>query len=255
MATPQLPRFAKFDPSVSVTWDDGSALTGFLLVGLVLPTGYQLGYYAATYPNVPIPTFLKVPINNGSFHAAESICYNADIEPPNSRYVAWYYDSTGQQIAGPTALFSVSSGTCTPPSLTLPTPAIGLIPPVPNSGPTVTSNMPIYYNGGYYVVDYAATLTLDLADALSQECLPNGLPVTLSTPIYTDSTIVPGVVLQYKHNQGGVGGSTLTFGAIFDGVTDQDPDLTAGTYTQYVFQYTTSSRWQLIGTLKGLDNA
>jgi len=237
-----------------VTWDDGSALTGFLLVGLVLPTGYAQGYYAATYPDVAIPTFLKVPIINGSFHTAESICYNADIEPPNSRYVAWYYDSTGQQIAGPTALFSVSTTTCTPPSLTLPTPAIGLIPPVPNSGPTVTSNMPIYYNGGYYVVDYDSTLTLDLADALSQECVPTGA-VTLSTPIYTGGTIVPGIILTYKHTQDGTGGRTLTFGAIFDGITDQDPDLTANTYTQYVFQYTTSSRWQLLGTLKGLVSA
>lgn len=250
MASPQLPRFAKFDPSVSVTWDDGSALTGFLLIGLVLPTGYQLGYYAATYPNVPIPTFLKVPINNGSFHTAESICYNADIEPPNTRYVAWYYDSTGQQIAGPSSLFTVSTATCTPPSLTLPTPAVGLIPPVPNSGPTVTSNMPIYYNGGYYVVDYAATLTLDLANALSQECVTAG-NVELSTPIYTGSTIVPGMVLTYKHTQ--TGGHTLTFGAIFDGVENMDPDLTAGTYSQYVFQYTTSSRWQLIGVLRGLS--
>lgn len=251
MATPQLPRFAKFDPSVSVTWDDGSALTGFLLVGLVLPTGYQMAYYAATYPNVAIPTFLKVPINNGSFHAAESICYNADLEPPNSRYVAWYYDSTGQQIAGPTSLFTVSTGTCTPPSLTLPAPAVGLIPPVPNSGPTVTQNINMPISTGYYVVDYAATLTLDLVNAFSQECIPTG-PVTLSTPIYTSSTIVPGYVLKYKHTQDGTGGRTLTFGAIFDGITNADPDLTPDTYSQYVFQYTTSSRWQLIGMLRGL---
>jgi len=254
MATPQLPRFAKFDPSVSVTWDDGSALTGFLLVGLVLPTGYQRAFYAATYPNVPIPTFLKVPINNGSFHNAESICYNADLEPPNSRYIAWYYDSTGQQIAGPTALFSVSTATCTPPSLTLPTPAVGLIPPVPNSGPTVTQNANMYISTGYYVVDYDSTLTLDLADAFSQECIATG-NVILSTPIYTDSTIVPGFFLTFKFTQDAVGGRTLTFGAIFDGVTDQDPDLTANTYTQYIFRYTPSSRWQLEGVLKGMVNA
>lgn len=251
MPAPQNPRFAKFDPSVTVQWSDGSNLTGFLLVGLVLPTGYQQGFYASYYPSVPVPTFLKVPIVNGTFNNSAGILWNADIEPVNSRYIGWYYDGAGNQIAGPTTFFSVSTATCTPPSLTLTAPTAGLIPPVPNSGPGVTSNMPIYYNGGYYVVDYAATLNLDLADALSQECIPTG-PVLLSTPVYTGSAVVPGIILTYKHTQDGTGGRTLTFGAIFDGVTNMEPDLTPNTYTQYVFQFTTSSRWQLIGILGGM---
>jgi len=249
--TPQLPQFAQFNQSTVVQWSDGSNLTGFLLVGLVLPTGYTQGWYATTYPNVPVPTFLKVPINNGNFHPAEGITYNASIEPPNTRYVCWYYDSTGRQIAGPSGFFTVSTATCTPPSLTLTAPSSGSTLPVPNSGPQVVSNMPIYYNGGYYVVDYSATITPDLANALSQECGATG-PVTLSTPIYTGSAVVPGIIFTYKHTQDASGQRTLTFGAIYDGVTNMEPDLTANTYTQYVFQYTTSSRWQLIGMLGGM---
>lgn len=249
--TPQLPQFAQFNQSTVVQWSDGSNLTGFLLVGLVLPTGYTQGWYATTYPNVPVPTFLKVPINNGNFHPAEGITYNADIEPTNTRYVCWYYDSTGRQIAGPSGFFTVSTATCTPPALTLTAPSSGSVLPIPNSGPQVSLNMPTYATDGYYVVDYAATLNLDLANALSQECVATG-PVTLSTPIYTGGVILPGFVLKYRHTQDGVGGRTLTFGAIFDGTTNMEPDLTPSTYTQYVFQYTTSSRWALVGVLAGM---
>lgn len=251
MPTQYIARSAQFNQNVVVAWSNGANFTGFLLVGLVLPTGYTQAFYQTAYPFVAVPTFLKVPINNGSFHPAEGITYNADLEPPNTQYVCWYYDSTGQQIAGPSPLFTVATATCTPPSLTLTAPSAGAIPPVPNSGPTVTTNMNNITSAGYYVVDYAPTLNLDLANAFSQECVATG-PVTLSTPIYTGSTIVPGFFLTYKHTQDTIGGRTLDFGAIFVGMADQNPDLTPDTYSQYVFQYTTSSKWQIIGSLRGI---
>lgn len=251
MPAAQIPRFAKFNPETVVQWSDGTNLTGFLLVGLVLPTGYSQGYYAATYPEVAVPTFLKVPIINGTFHVSEGILYNADIEPTATRYVCWYYDSAGHQLSSTSAYFTVSATPLTPPTATLTAPSLGSTPPTPNSGPTATTNMPIYYNGGYYLAPYAATLNLDLANGLSQECVPTGA-VTLSTPIYTSGSLTPGLFLTYKHTQDATGGRTLTFGAVFTGVSLQEPSLDPSTYTQYVFQYNTSNQWQLVGVLKGL---
>jgi hypothetical protein len=251
MPAPQNPRFAKFNQSTIVAWDDGSYLTGFILIGLVLPTGYQQGFYAAYYPSVAVPTFLKVPIVNGTYNGSAGVLYNEDAEPPHTRYISWLYDATGQQIAGPSSFFTVNSATFTPPTLVAPTPASGSIPPVPNSGPQITTNMPIYYNGGYFNVPYAATLNLDLANALAQECEATG-NLVLSTPIYTGSAIVPGILLSFKLIQDSTGGRTLTFGAIFEGVTNMEPDLTPNTYTQYVFIYTTSSKWSLLGMIGGM---
>lgn len=251
MPTQYIARSAKFDPTVVVQWSNGANFTGFLLVGLVLPTGYEQGYFQTAYPFVPLPTFLKVPINNGTFHPAEGITYNADIEPPNSKYVCWYYDNTGAQIAGPSSLFTVSTGTCTPPSLTLTAPSAGSTLPTPGTGQRPTTTTPTYSNAGYYVVAYAATLNLDLANALAQACTPTG-PVTLSTPVFTGSTITPGMTLLYKHIQDATGGRTLTFGAVFTGVTGMDPDLTPNTYTTYTFIYNTSNQWELQGVLRGL---
>lgn len=251
MPTQYIARSAQFNQNVVVAWSNGANFTGFLLVGLVLPTGYTQAFYQTAYPFVAVPTFLKVPINNGSFHPAEGITYNADLEPPNTQYVCWYYDSTGQQIAGPSPLFTVSTSTCTPPSLTLTAPSAGAIPPVPNSGPTVVTNMPIYYNGGYYQVPYASTLNLDLANALAQSCTCTG-DVLLSTPVYTNSTIVPGVILVYKHSQDAVGGRTLTFGAIFKGIDNMEPSLDPDTYSIYTFIFNDSGYWELQGLLRGL---
>ena len=139
--TPSPPQSATLDQSVTITWSDGSLFSGFLLLGLVVPSSggtawaeLDLGGQA---PGERIPLFTKIPVINGKFDNTVGVLYNTSISPPETKYAAWYYDQSvfpPRQIAGPTALFTVSSSTLTPPAITLPLPTAGVTAPTPDTG-------------------------------------------------------------------------------------------------------------------------
>jgi len=123
-------------PTGTVTWSDGSNFNGFALCGLKSMSGHADTDFtvgnAALANYLPRSNYTRLLIEEGQFNQVASLIYNADINPPGTYYVAWIYDSSGKQIAGPSTAFQVSSGTFTIPSLTLTVPTVGSAP-TPNS--------------------------------------------------------------------------------------------------------------------------
>ena len=134
-----LPRIALFDTNIQYKWSDGTLFNGFMLVEMLLPsdgvTPWAEVDYGNLYPSIKLPLFQRIPIVDGALNDSCGLFYNSDVTPPGSQYLAWYYDASGRQIAGPTANFTVTSANSTgftPPLLTLPLPS-GLGPaPVPD---------------------------------------------------------------------------------------------------------------------------
>lgn len=132
---PGQPRSGKF-PQTQITWSDGSIFNGFLLVSLVPPIlsaiSYTEGDFGLTYPTAQLPPFATIPIQNGQLNSNLGLFYNADISPPNTTYIARWYDTTKRLVSGPGSPFTVDSD---PIALTIPSPTVpssGGTPPVPN---------------------------------------------------------------------------------------------------------------------------
>ena len=131
-----LPRVGKFSQSATLTWSDASLFDGFILVGLVPPTsGTDWSSIALSgyYPTQRVPTFARVPIKDGKYNSNSGLFFTADLEPPNTRYVCWFYDNTGRQVAGPSAQFQVTADPVTPPTPTLTVPSVGATTPTPDT--------------------------------------------------------------------------------------------------------------------------
>lgn len=122
-----------------VSWSDGSPFNGFLLLGLVLPinvTAWAELDLAGQYPGERLPIFTRIPITSGQFSKDAGVIYSTSINPPNTKYAAFYYDSSAyppRQIAADPTLFSVTSTpiTLVPPTLTAPT--AGTVAPTPDA--------------------------------------------------------------------------------------------------------------------------
>lgn len=134
---PSAPRRASISASSPVAWSDGAKFNGFLLLGLALPTAsgytYAKTFLGQTGKQLRIPLWTKIPIDTGEYDNAAKVFYNADLDPPNTRYAAWWYDHNGRQVAGPSALFEITSEehTLATPTLTVPTATVSF--PVPES--------------------------------------------------------------------------------------------------------------------------
>lgn len=133
------PQSATLDQSVTIQWSDGTAFSGFLLVGLVTPTLSGTPFaelsLSGQAPGERIPIFTRVPVVNGKFDNSVGILYNSSIAPPETQYACWYYDQSSnppRRIAGPSTLFTVTTGTLTPPALTLTVPTPGVTAPTPD---------------------------------------------------------------------------------------------------------------------------
>ncbi len=129
------PRTGKF-AQTTVTWSNGLNFNGFLLVSLVPPilsaVTYTEGDYGLTYPAETLPAFATIPIQNGLLNSNLGLFYNEDISPPNTTYIARWYDTTKRLVSGPGSPFSVDSD---PIVLTIPTPTAptsGGTAPTPN---------------------------------------------------------------------------------------------------------------------------
>ena len=134
-----LPSTATLDQSVTISWSNGDAFSGFLLVGLVVPisgTAWAELDLGGQAPGERLPLFTKVPVVNGKFDNTVGIIYNTSISPPNTKYACWYYDQSSyppRQIAGPSTLFTVTAATLTPRALTLTAPTAGTVAPTPDA--------------------------------------------------------------------------------------------------------------------------
>jgi len=127
---------AKIVPSTgTVKWSNASAFDGHLLLGLAPPEGVSRLFLNGEFPPRELPQWVRIPIEKGVIHDISKVLFNSEIEPPNSKYCAFWYDLGHLLLSGPSSLFTIEADpyTITVPTLTIP--AASVSPPVPGSVP------------------------------------------------------------------------------------------------------------------------
>ena len=100
--------------NVNVTWSDGTLFDGFCLLVLLTPYDTDLQaswpwcYIAGKLVQQRLPQFTICPIKAGQFNQSVTTIWNADIQPPQSQYTAFYFDWTGKVLGG-TNFFTAST--------------------------------------------------------------------------------------------------------------------------------------------------
>ena len=163
------PTTTKIVTSANVTWSGGSLFSGYLLLGVALPldsNGVQWAHVNLFGTSQPLPQWTVIPIIEGVLDNNTSVFPNSQIDPPNTKYAAYWYDNTWKLIypfpAGtlPT-LFTITGATytITPPTLTSPTAATVAFTPVPQSEDATTSFT------STNIIEYVCTGTADGVNA------------------------------------------------------------------------------------------
>jgi len=133
-----IPRVGRFSQDATLSWTDASLFNGFILVGIVPPTSGGTDWAQLSisdyYPPQRVPVFARVPITSGKYNSVAGLFFTADLEPPNSRYIAFWYDATGRLITpSASAQFQVTTDPFTPPTPTLTVPSVGSVNPTPDT--------------------------------------------------------------------------------------------------------------------------
>lgn len=216
------PRVSKL--SGTITWSDGTLFSGYAIVMLVRPGGSNQYPYLALNPGDPrqrIPDRAVIRIQDGAFSQNEGIFYNADLNPPNSAYVIYYYDLTlEEQLAGPTTsadFFYANAASVTPPTYTLPVPSLTLTIPSPESEETTTEVIPV-----------TRRISIDYGHALFKTAATTVTIPLLTLPVRGN---VNAITIQSVAAFAGTGISAMTLtvgdGTTADFYTDQSYDLRA----------------------------
>lgn len=118
-----------------VVWSGGGNFNGYLFLALQLPQGYSQPTLINSYVQQQLGRYIRVPIVNGTIDTTTAIPWNSDIDPPDTAYVAYFFDNSNALIAptsGSASPFSVGSATFTINVPSLPRPNYsGVTPPVP----------------------------------------------------------------------------------------------------------------------------
>ena len=168
-------------PTNTLYWSDGELFNGYVRVQMTFPTGYDQAFIISKTTEQMIPQDYIFPVFDGVIDNSLAVWLTTDISPYGIMYSWSAYDTTFTRIAGPSALFSVTSSSFTLPSLTL---------AVQTPSPTMPLNTNVYYtfSGG-------DTYTPDLANGQFHEIYLNRTSTTINTPIYTNGTLVAGQTL------------------------------------------------------------
>lgn len=113
----------------TVTYSDGVTLfDGWVLLLLAFPSGYTYATVGDQLVPQQVGDHIRVRIQNGVYDGSARIYFNTSIQPPSTKYVAYFYDNENTQL-GVTALFTVSSSpyTISVPSMTKPS-ATAVVP-------------------------------------------------------------------------------------------------------------------------------
>lgn len=120
-------------------WDNGENFDGFVLIGLAKPSNAEGDYTVSLDGSAMrqrIPEWSKIKIVDGVFDSSAKLYWTADIEPPNTRYAAWFYANPRKRVAplNPTApsLFSVAVTEYAITIPTLPAPTAPVTSPTPS---------------------------------------------------------------------------------------------------------------------------
>lgn len=150
-----------------VKYSDGVTLfDGWVVLILAYPSGYT----SATIANQLIPQIIgdrfRVRIQQGVYDTSARVYYNTSLEPPNTKYAAYFFDNSGAQT-GVTALFTVNASpfAITVPSMTVTT-ATGVTPPlvIPPGSPVTGTTPGLNYDGTNLQLQGAGTQDIILTD-------------------------------------------------------------------------------------------
>jgi len=117
--------------SGTVTYSDGTTLLdGYVLLLIAYPTGYTSASIADQLVPQAIGDHIKVRIQQGVYDQSARIYQNSSLEPPNTKYVAYFYNNNDTQL-GVTALFTISASpySITVPSFAAPTATVSVPTP------------------------------------------------------------------------------------------------------------------------------
>ena len=123
--------------SGTVSWSDGSGFNGYYLVMTVLPTSSGVDWpevaIGDSRTRTTVPNRAVLPVVDGVFNQNVGLFFTIDLNPPNVKYAAYAFDASLKQVAGPTALFTVTADPTAMPSLTLTVPTAGTVIPSPET--------------------------------------------------------------------------------------------------------------------------
>ena len=106
----------------TVKYNDGVTLfDGWVLLLMAYPTGYTYATVANQLYPQRVADRLLVRIQQGVYDQSVRVYYTTSLDPPNCKYVGYFYDSNNASL-GNTGLFSVTSSpiTLSVPSMTVP---------------------------------------------------------------------------------------------------------------------------------------
>ena len=148
------PTSTKIITSAPVTWSDGSLFSGYLLLGLALPTdslGAQWAEVNLYGTSQILPKWTVIPIVEGTVDSNTSIFPNTQLDPPRTKYAIYWYDNTWKLVypfpSGTLPSLVTITGatyTITPPTLTAPTYATSDLTPAPQIIPDDTADPMTY---------------------------------------------------------------------------------------------------------------
>lgn len=129
----------------TVSWSNGVLFDGWLLLGIVRPENadgqWPSTVLAGQLAPQRLPIWLEIPISAGVIDTATKVFFNSSIEPPNTQYVAFWYDRNKRRLFPATGVaptpFTISTDpyAITVPTLTIPSTSATL--PTPSEVPTV----------------------------------------------------------------------------------------------------------------------
>lgn len=183
--------------SGTVYWDDDESLfDGWLLIGL--NSGGDSApkvYLDNALEVVELPSFTKFRVTEGVIDQDQELFFTSDIQPPNSRYWAWWYDLTGTLIApaGDPSAFTV---TANPHPITIPTLTSPTAPTDPPStttllGSTVAASV-VFVDGVTPTGTINSTTGSDGNGVFTLPSLPN--PTASLTLVLNGVVQIPGGV-------------------------------------------------------------
>lgn len=113
-----VPSTAKIQSASPITWSDGSLFSGYILFGLALPTDVQGAQWAELRlygTSQRLPVWTVFPIVEGQIDTNTTLFYTTQLDPPNTRYAAYWYDNTWKliyPIGAPPVSFSITTNPC-----------------------------------------------------------------------------------------------------------------------------------------------
>lgn len=129
------PRSAYVIPSsgTQLLWSDGSYFDGFILIALNSGQTQPYCYLDNADYVQRLPQYTKIRVTAGIIDPTQRLYFTADIQPPNSRYWAWFYDLTGTLIYPTVGNPSAFTVTTDPHPLTIQTLTVPTAPSTPPS--------------------------------------------------------------------------------------------------------------------------